>query len=90
MNDIAASPSWHDLWANLAIFKDAIWVGALSGALLGAIGVHVVLRRMVFASSAIAQAAALGVALSFWVAALVDPSGHAAGHAAGPAAHFTP
>ena len=90
MNDIAASPSWHDLWANLAIFKDAIWVGALSGALLGAIGVHVVLRRMVFASSAIAQAAALGVALSFWIAALVDPSGHAAGHAAGPAAHFAP
>jgi zinc transport system permease protein len=90
VNDIAASPSWHDLWANLAIFKDAIWVGALSGALLGAIGVHIVLRRMVFASSAIAQAAALGVALSFWIPALIDPSGHAAGHAAGPAAHVAP
>src|SRR6185503_1603959 len=85
-----SGPSWHELWANLAIFKDAIWVGGLAGALLGAIGVHVVLRRMVFASSAIAQAAALGVALSFWIPAVVDPSGHAAGHAAGPAAHIAP
>jgi len=90
MNDLTASPSWGELWANLAIFKDAIWVGGLAGALLGAIGVHVVLRRMVFASSAIAQAAALGVALSFWIPALIDPSGHAAGHAAGPAAHVAP
>ena len=63
---------------------------ALAGALLGFIGVHVVLRRMVFASSAIAQAAALGVALSFWVPALVDPVRHAAGHAASPAAHLAP
>src|SRR4029079_8882521 len=78
-----AGPSWHELWSNLAIFKDAIWVGGLAGALLGAIGGPVVLRGMVFASSAIAQAAALGVALSFWIPALIDPSGHAAGHAAG-------
>jgi len=62
----------------------------LVGALCGVVGVHVVLRRMVFASSAIAQAAALGVALSFWIPALIDPSGHAAGHAAGPAAHIAP
>jgi zinc transport system permease protein len=79
-----------DLFANLSIFKDAIWVGGLAGALLGFIGVHVVLRRMVFASSAIAQAAALGVALSFWIGAVADPVRHAAGHVAGPAAHFAP
>jgi zinc transport system permease protein len=90
MTDLGGSPTWGELWANLAIFKEAIWVGGLAGALLGAIGVHVVLRRMVFASSAIAQAAALGVALSFWIPALIDPSGHAAGHAAGPAAHIAP
>ena len=87
MNEGAAM---GELWANLSIFKDAIWVAGLAGALLGFIGVHVVLRRMVFASSAIAQAAALGVALSFWIPALVDPAGHAAGHIAGPAAHFAP
>jgi zinc transport system permease protein len=86
----AAGPSWQDLWSNIGIFRDAIAAGALAGALLGFIGVHVVLRRMVFASSAIAQAAALGVALSFWVGAAVDPIRHAAGHVANPAAHVTP
>jgi zinc transport system permease protein len=58
--------------------------------LLGFLGVHVVLRRMVFASSAIAQAAALGVALSFWIGGAVDPVRHAVGHTAGPAAHVMP
>jgi zinc transport system permease protein len=85
-----AASTISDLFANLSIFKDAIWVGGLAGALLGFIGVHVVLRRMVFASSAIAQAAALGVALSFWISAVVDPARHAAGHIAGPAAHLAP
>jgi len=84
------APTWQEFWANIAIFRDAIITGGLAGLLLGFIGVHVVLRRMVFASSAIAQAAALGVALSFWIGALVDPTGHAAGHAAGPSAHVTP
>jgi len=83
------APTWQDFWANFAIFRDAIVTGGLAGLLLGFIGVHVVLRRMVFASSAIAQAAALGVALSFWIGALVEPAVHAAGHAAGPNAHVT-
>jgi zinc transport system permease protein len=82
-----ASASWQELFANLPIFKDAIITGGLAGALLGFIGVHVVLRRMVFASSAIAQAAALGVALSFWVPIVVDPIRHAAGHQ-GAGAHL--
>ncbi|HEX3694974.1 MAG TPA: metal ABC transporter permease [Polyangia bacterium] len=86
MND--SINSWQALWANLPIFQDAIITGGLAGALLGFIGVHVVLRRMVFASSAIAQAAALGVALSFWVPAVVDPVRHAAVHQAGPDAHL--
>lgn len=85
MTDISAT--WAELFANLGIFKDAILAGGLAGALLGFLGVHVVLRRMVFASSAIAQAAALGVALSFWVPAAINPLGHAAGHAAGPGGH---
>ena len=84
------APSWQDFWQSFPIFRDAIITGGLAGLLLGFIGVHVVLRRMVFASSAIAQAAALGVALSFWLPAIVDPSGHAAGHFAGPAAHVAP
>jgi zinc transport system permease protein len=84
------APSWQDFWANFSIFRDAIITGGLAGLLLGFIGVHIVLRRMVFASSAIAQAAALGVALSFWIGALVDPARHAAGHQAGPSAHVLP
>ncbi len=85
MND---SASWQQLFENLPIFKDAIITGGLAGALLGFIGVHVVLRRMVFASSAIAQAAALGVALSFWMPIVVDPIRHAAGHQAGSDVHL--
>jgi zinc transport system permease protein len=87
---LGGGPTWAELWANIGIFRDAILAGGLAGALLGFIGVHVVLRRMVFASSAIAQAAALGVALSFWVAAIVDPLRHAAGHIANPATHVMP
>jgi zinc transport system permease protein len=84
------APSWSDFWTNFAIFRDAIVTGGLAGLLLGFIGVHVVLRRMVFASSAIAQAAALGVALSFWIGGLVHPIEHAVGHLAGANAHVTP
>jgi zinc transport system permease protein len=84
------APTWQDFWSNFPIFRDAIITGGLAGLLLGFIGVHVVLRRMVFASSAIAQAAALGVALSFWIGAIVDPVRHAVGHEAGAAAHVLP
>jgi zinc transport system permease protein len=47
--------------------------GALAGLLLGALGVYVVLRRMVFLAAALSQAAGLGVALSFYVGARVEP-----------------
>lgn len=87
MND---GPTLTTFFANWSIFRDAVFTGALAGALLGFLGVQIVLRRMVFASSAIAQAAALGVALSFWVPAIVDPAGHAARHASDPAAHIVP
>jgi zinc transport system permease protein len=90
VNETGAAASWQALWSNLGIFRDAIWTAGLAGGLLGFIGVHVVLRRMVFASAAIAQAAALGLALSFWVSALVDPVSHSVGHIAGPAAHVLP
>jgi zinc transport system permease protein len=82
------TPTFALFVANWPIFRDAVLTGALAGALLGFLGVEVVLRRMVFASSAIAQAAALGVALSFWVPAALDPVHHAAGHAAGPDVHL--
>ena len=84
-----AAPTFAEFFANWPIFRDAVLTGVLAGALLGFLGVQVVLRRMVFASSAIAQAAALGVALSFWVPAAIDPVGHAARHAASPGVHVS-
>ena len=54
----ASVATWHDFWESFSLFRDAIITGGLAGVLLGFLGVHVVLRRMVFASSAIAQAAA--------------------------------
>ena len=82
--------TFAEFFANWSIFRDAVVTGTLAGALLGFLGVQIVLRRMVFASSAIAQAAALGVALSFWAPAAIDPVGHAARHAADPSAHIVP
>lgn len=86
----ASGPTFAEFFANWSIFRDAVITGAAAGALLGFLGVQIVLRRMVFASSAIAQAAALGVALSFWVPTIVDPIGHAVRHAADPSAHIVP
>lgn len=82
-----SAPTFAEFWANWPIFRDAVLTGAFAGILLGFLGVQVVLRRMVFASSAIAQAAALGVALSFWIPSVLDPVGHAASHSGHPAAH---
>jgi zinc transport system permease protein len=88
VNDPAPAPTFAAFVANWPLFRDAVLTATFAGALLGFLGVQVVLRRMVFASSAIAQAAALGVALSFWVPAAIDPVAHAAGHSGAPASHL--
>lgn len=49
-----------------ALFREPALAGAIAGALLGLLGVYVVLRRIVFLSAAISQAAGLGVALAFY------------------------
>ena len=85
-----SSPTLAEFFASWELFRDPVLAGMIVGATLGYLGVYIVLRRMVFASSAIAQAAALGVALSFWLPAVIDPLGHAAGHAAGPGGHVIP
>jgi len=48
------------------LFRAPALSGAFAGALLGALGVYIVLRRMVFVSAALAQTAGLGVTLSFF------------------------
>ncbi|HET6344463.1 MAG TPA: metal ABC transporter permease, partial [Myxococcota bacterium] len=48
------------------LFREAALSGAAAGALLGWLGVYVVLRRMVFLSAALSQAAGFGVTLAFF------------------------
>jgi zinc transport system permease protein len=57
---------FFDAWA---LFRDPTLTGTLAGGLLGLLGVYVVLRRMVFLSAALSQAAGLGV-VSAWYSQL--------------------
>jgi ABC-type Mn2+/Zn2+ transport system permease subunit len=71
-DDAIDTPETEPTWAEFAdswdLFSDAVYAGGLSGAVLGFLSVFVVLRRMVFLSAAVTQAAGLGVALSFYAA----------------------
>jgi zinc transport system permease protein len=49
------------------LYRDPVLCGVLAGAALGALGVFVVLRRAVFITATLSQAAGLGVALAFFV-----------------------
>lgn len=51
--------AFFDAWE---LFRDPALAGTLAGGLLGLLGVYVVVRRMVFLSAALSQAAGLGVA----------------------------
>jgi ABC-type Mn2+/Zn2+ transport system permease subunit len=71
------APTWGEFAAGWELFRDAVLAGGIAGATLGFLSVYVVLRRMVFVSAAVTQAAGLGVALSFYAAihlgVAVDP-----------------
>ncbi len=60
-------PTWRDFASNWALYGDPVICGVVSGAVLGMLGVFVVLRRAVFVTAAVSQSAALGVALAFWL-----------------------
>lgn len=61
------APTWADFLASWELFRDPVICGIAAGTVLGYVGVWVVLRRMVFVTATISQAAALGVALAFYV-----------------------
>jgi zinc transport system permease protein len=61
-------PTWSEFVSGWDLFRDAVLAGGFAGATLGFLSVYVVLRRMVFVSAAVTQAAGLGVALSFYAA----------------------
>ncbi len=49
------------------LYRDPVITAVVAGAVLGWLGVYIVMRRMVFVTAAVSQAAGLGVALAFWV-----------------------
>lgn len=61
------SSSTSDFVEGWPLYQDPILCAVLAGATLGALGVFVVLRRAVFVTAVISQAAGLGVALAFYV-----------------------
>src|SRR5262249_8105986 len=67
VDTLADEPSWHDFWDGWPMYREAVYSGAIAGLSLGFLSVDVVLRRMVFVSAAVTQAAGLGVAASFWI-----------------------
>lgn len=62
------APTWEELVAgwDLGLYQAPILCGVVAGAVLGYLGIFVVLRRMVFVTVAVSQASGLGVALSFY------------------------
>ena len=58
-------PTWHDFTSSWELYRDPVVCGVVAGAVLGMLGVFVVLRRAVFVTAAVSQSAALGVALAF-------------------------
>lgn len=58
-------PTWHDFVSNWSLYREPVLCGVTAGAVLGVLGVFVVLRRAVFVTAAVSQSAALGVALAF-------------------------
>jgi zinc transport system permease protein len=61
------APTWADFVGALSLFRDPILCGVVAGAVLGYLGVFIVLWRMVFVTAALTQSAGLGVALGLWV-----------------------
>jgi zinc transport system permease protein len=59
-------PTLAQLIDGFDLFREAILTAAIAGVVLGWLSVFVVLRRMVFVSAGVTQAAGLGVALAFY------------------------
>jgi zinc transport system permease protein len=60
-----ATTSLGDFWEAWPLFADAVLTGVILGAVLGVLGVYIVLGRMVFLSAALSQVAGFGVTLAY-------------------------
>jgi zinc transport system permease protein len=72
------APTWDEFTDGWDLFRDPILAGGVAGLVLGFLSVYIVLRRMVFVSASVTQAAGFGVAASFYLGARMgwafDPS----------------
>ena len=67
MSPEASVSSWSAFIGAWDIFRNPLLCALVAGAVLGFLGVFVVLRRMVFVSAGVTQSAGLGVALAFYL-----------------------
>jgi manganese/iron transport system permease protein len=65
-------------WAAFDFWRDSMLAVLLAGAMCGALGVYVVLRRVVFVGAALTQISGVGVALAFWLASFAGTEVHEA------------
>lgn len=64
---VSSNPTIDEFAHNWQLYRDPVLCGILAGVGLSALGVFVVLRRAVFVTAALSQAAGLGVALAFYL-----------------------
>jgi zinc transport system permease protein len=55
---------------SILLFRDALYGALVIALVCSALGVYVVLRRIVFVGASLAQMSTLGIAMSFWLAGL--------------------
>jgi zinc transport system permease protein len=63
-------------FASYTLWRDPMLVALLAGSLCAFVGVFIVLKRVVFVSAALSQLSGVGVALFFWLAAVVGLDAH--------------
>jgi zinc transport system permease protein len=70
--------AFADFWAGSDLWREPLIAGVLAGAVLGYLGVFIVLKRMVFVSAALSEISGVGVAFAFYVGAVagIDPHSH--------------
>jgi len=63
-------------WSAYDFWHDSMAAVLLAGGMCAALGVYVVLRRVVFVGAALTQISGVGVALAFWLGSFLAPDPH--------------
>src|SRR5258705_635805 len=58
-------------WGSYDFWRDSMAAVLIAGGMCAALGVYVVLRRVVFVGAALTQISGVGVALAFWLGSFV-------------------